>query len=339
MIWTAWRLQRSVYLFFVAVSVVLIAYAVTNGLHLEALQHQWLGAPCHGGNGFASKYQALCQTQNNHLIEARNSGSFVHLVALVPSAILAILLGANAVAGELGDKTIRVAWTQSVSRGRWFLSKVGVGLVSIASLAVPLSLTVSWWRSTTQWTSRMSTNGFTYAGWMPLAVGVFAFCLAVMVGIVLRRPGWSMAVSLAAVITLMWFMQSDVRTNLVPLRSASISFAMVTKGNVIVGQTTRTTPANAWVVFDGFVPIGSRTFLPTWSQETPWLDAVNRCPSNVVNAPTYTTCLRKLGLRDVELYVADDEYWTLQLREGGLYLAAATLLVGASLWLVRRMGS
>lgn len=36
------------------------------------------------------------------------------------------------------------------------------------------------------------------------------------------------------------------------------------------------------------------------------------------------------------MYIADSEYWTLQLREGGLYLASATLLLGASFLLVRR---
>jgi ABC-2 family transporter protein len=334
--WTAWRLQRSVYFFFVAVGVVLIAYTVTNGLHLEALEHQWQGPPCHGGNGFVSRYQSLCQTQNTHLIEARNSGFYVHLVALVPSTILAILLGANAVAGELGDKTVRLAWTQSITRGRWFLSKIGVGLISVASLAVPLSLTVSWWRSTTQWTSRMSTNGFTYSGWMPLAVGAFAFSLAVIVGIVLRRPGWSMAVSLATVITLMWFMQTDVRSNLVPLRSTTISLTTQTKGGVTMSRPTHGAPEDSWVVFSGFLPTGARNFLPTWAQETPWLEEVNRCPSTVVNGSTFTRCLRTLGLRNVELYVADDEYWTLQLREGGVYLTGAALLLGASLLLVRR---
>ncbi len=36
------------------------------------------------------------------------------------------------------------------------------------------------------------------------------------------------------------------------------------------------------------------------------------------------------------MYVADSEYWALQLREGGLYLAGAALLLGAGLPLVRR---
>lgn len=336
MIWTAWRLQRSVYLFFVAVSVILIAFTIANGLHLEALLRQWQGPPCHGGNGFAVKYQTLCQAQNTHYIDARNAGFYVHLVALVPSAILGILLGANVVAGELGDKTVRLAWTQSITRGHWFMSKVAVGLVSVASLAVPLTLTVAWWLSATQWTSRISTNGFTYSGWMPLTVGLFAFCLAVIVGIVLRRPGWSVAASLAVVITAMWFMQADVRTNLVPLHATTISLATVTKGGVTIGHPTHKAPENSWVVFNGFLPTGARDFLPTWTQEAPWLEEISRCPSTVVNGSTFTACLRKLDLHNVELYVADNEYWTLQLREGGLYLTSAALLLGASLLLVRR---
>jgi len=50
----------------------------------------------------------------------------------------------------------------------------------------------------------------------------------------------------------------------------------------------------------------------------------------------YAACLKKDGLHNVELYVADSQYWTLQMREGGLYLAGAALLLGASLLVVRR---
>ena len=36
------------------------------------------------------------------------------------------------------------------------------------------------------------------------------------------------------------------------------------------------------------------------------------------------------------MYIADSEYWTLQLREGGLYLASAALLLRSNFLLVRR---
>ena len=336
MTWVAWRLQRNVFLFFVVMGLILIAYAIVSGLHIEALRHQWLGQPCHGGNGFAKKYLSLCQAQNNRYLNSLSANVYVHWFAVLPTAVLGLLLGANVVAGEFDRNTARVAWTQSVTRGRWFASKVAVALGSLVVLAIPLSVTVTWFLRISNWTPRISTNGFTYGGWLPLAVGVFAFTLAAILGTVLRRPGWTLATGLIALALVAWAMQNDVRAHLVPLRSTTLNISAITKGGVTVGAPTGRAPADAWLLFSGFVPTDFANAVPTSGQASPWMQAVNRCPSNVTFPTQFTACLNELGLHDVELYVADSEYWTLQLREGGLYLAGAALLLGANLLLVRR---
>lgn len=336
MTWMTWRLQRSVYLFFVAVSLLLIAYAIVSGLHIEALRHQWLGRPCHGGKGFAAKYQTLCQTQFNQLSRAMGSAVYVHWFAALPTAVLGLLLGANTVAGEIDRNTVRTAWTQSITRGRWFTTKVAVAIGSFAALAIPLCVTVSWFLRVSQWTPRLSGDGFTFTGWMPLVTGVFAFAVAAVVGTVLRRPGWTLAAGLVVMVLVPWAVQTDVRTHLVTLRSISIQWSAMTKGGKTVGQPSGWAPANAWVVFSGYVPVDYGSTPPTQGQETPWLNATFHCPANFVYPIRYMTCLSKLDLHQVELYVADDEYWTLQLREGGLYLAGAALLLSLGFVLVRR---
>ena len=337
MIWMAWRLQRNLYLFFVAVSAALIAFTIFNGLHVQAVAHQWMGNPCHGGNGFAAKYQSFCQGLNNEYIHSITTGQFLHWMALLPMELLGLVLGANLVASEIDRNTVRTAWTQSITRNRWFVSKVTVGLASLVLLAGPLCVTASWWIGASRYTSRLSTNGFTYAGWMPLAIGIFAFAVATIIGTVMRRPGWSVAAALVVMTVVMWAMQADVRTAIVPLRSTTLQMAPLTKGDVTVGVPTSQAPQSAWVVFNGFVPVNWSGGLPTWGQEAPWLHEVNRCPMYFVTNPNaYATCLRKLDLRNVEMYVADNEYWTLQLREGGLYLGGAALFLGGSLLLVRR---
>jgi len=332
----AWRLQRSVYLFFVAVSLLLIAYAVVNGLHIEALRHQWLGQPCHGGNGFARKYLSLCQARINQYLNALGSPVYVHWFAVLPSAVLGLLLGANVVAGEVDRHTARAAWTQSITRGRWFTIKVAVALGSLVVLAIPLGVTVTWFLRASEWTPRISTNGFTYGGWMPLAVGVFAFTVATIVGTILRRPGWALATGLIVTALVAWAMQNEVRAHLVPLQSVTIQWSAITKGDKTVGTSSDPAPANAWVLFNGYVPVAYGNTLPTSGQATSWMYAINRCPANFAYPTRYATCLKKLGLHEVELYVADNQYWELQLREGGLYFAGTALLLGASLLLVGR---
>ena len=66
------------------------------------------------------------------------------LVLFVP-AVLGVFLGAPLVARELETGTHRLAWTQSVSRTRWLAVKVAViGLVGMAVTGL-VSVFVTWW--------------------------------------------------------------------------------------------------------------------------------------------------------------------------------------------------
>jgi ABC-type transport system involved in multi-copper enzyme maturation permease subunit len=336
MTWVAWRLQRVLFGVAAAVGVVLIIYSVYSAKRIEFLRHQWLASPCLGGNGFAARYQSLCQLRFERYAGALNPGAYVHWFAVVPAAILGLLLGASVVASEFDLKTVRVAWTQSISRGRWFVTKVAMAIGLLVVLALPLCVVVSWWLHTSQWAPRLSTNAFTFAGWLPLTLGVFAFATTTLIGVVVRRVGWSVGAGVVVVAIVAFTMQSDVRANLVALHSSTISVTTVTKGTVSVGKPSGQAPADAWIVFDGFVPVRHGDSLVTWTQEQPWIEAVNRCPSNATSPNAYDTCLTRLGLHQVELYVPDSQYWTLQLREGGLYLVSAALVLGASFLLVRR---
>lgn len=315
----------------------IVASTITNGLHIEAARHLWLANPCKGGKGFASKYHIVCQAQYFQYQSSLNSGQLLRWMAVLPTALLGLLLGVNLVAREMDRNYVRLAWTQSVSRTHWFISKTAVGLTSLTLFAVPLCVTESWWFSASRITPRLSTNGFTYAGWMPLAIGVFAFATATFIGTILRRPGWTIAAALAVMVVVTFSMQAEVRTNLVPLRSTTLEMTTLTKGGVSLGEPTNMAPANAWVVFSGYVPIHWGNAIPSEGQETQWRNATFRCPANFAHASAYTRCLKRLDLRDINLYVSNNEYWTLQLREGALYLSGAALLFGVSLLLVRRI--
>lgn len=335
MTWTSWRLQRSVHVFFVALSLVLIVYIVADGLHIETLHHQWLDRPCHGGNGFAAKFQTFCQSRFYEYSNALGSGVYVHWIALISTTVLGLLLGANAVAGEIDHGTARTAWTQSVTRARWYGTKNVVGIGLLVVLAVPLCISASWWLQSTQWTPRVSTMGFDYAGWMPLATGIFAFAVTTTIGVVLRRPGWTIAAGLVVMVLVAWTMQWEVRAHLVPLKSTTIVLSPVTKGSVTVGAPTGQAPANSWVIFRGYEPRTYGLTVPSQVEENRWDNVINDCTLGSTDPNVYVSCLQKLDIRDVELYVADNQYWTLQLREGGLYLAGSALLLGLGLILVR----
>ncbi len=105
-------------------------------------------------------------------------------------------------ARELETGTFRLAWTQSVSRLRWLLVKLG--LVGLASAVVGglLSLMVSWWFSPIDKVSanRFSPAAFGMHGFVPAGYALFAFALGATTGLLFRRTLPAMAVTLVGFI-------------------------------------------------------------------------------------------------------------------------------------------
>lgn len=337
MTWMAWRLQRSIFLLFTTIAVISIGLLVANGLHTQSLLQQWNGPPCHGGDGFAAKYQTYCPNLFHQYAQSTTFDRYYVMAGTGLLGVFGLLLGIHFVAKEVDHKTARVAWTQSVTRTQWFRSKLVVSLASLAVLGAPLCLTESWWITASHYGGdRVIPTTFVYGGWLPFSVGVFAFAMATISGTVFRHAGAAGALSLVAVVAILWTMQGEVSSALVPLHSTTVGVKVLTKGDVTSDMPTHLAPATSWIVFSGYVPLHWGDTLPTWGQETPWLESVNRCPTNAAGSGAVATCARKLGLHNVELYVSNNEYWTLQLREGGIYLASAALLLGSSVALLRR---
>jgi len=335
--WMAWRLQRSVFLLFVVMAVVLIGFVIANGLHTESLLHQWNSATCYGTrHGYITKSQVQCGTIFHQFAQSTTYDRYFAMAGGLLCGVLGLLLGVNLVASEIDRKTVRTAWTQSITRTRWLSSKIIVSLGSLLAVGLPLCFTHTWWIGAVNYGSRVAPNAFAYDGWMPLMIGVFAFALTTVIGVLLRRPGWTIAAALIAMVLVMWTMQGEVRANLVPLRTAVVGTTIVTKGDFTGAIPTHVAPKNSWIVFQGYEPLNSGNALLTRGEETRWGNEMNRCETGPISQSQVPACQHKLGLRDVQLYVANNEFWTLQLREGAIYLAGAAFLFELSLLLVRR---
>lgn len=336
MTWMSWRLQRSVVGFFAVVIAVVLALTLANGLHTVSLLHQWKGAPCHGGDGYNVKYQIYCPALFNQYMHSRSADQLYALMAVVPLTLLGILLGANLVAAEMEGATVRVAWTQSITRRRWFATKTAAALAALAAVGLPVCLTYSWWIATVDFAPRITTSAFAYDGWMPLVSAVFAFALAAALGVLLRRPGRTIAAALLVMVLVTWAVQNEVRPHLVAHHWSSGVATVVKKGDFTGMNLSFSTPPNSWILFQGYVPRHWGTSVPTLADEARWNDGLARCMTHQPNANDFTTCVQRLGLRNAQVYVADSEFWALQMREGAVYLAAAALLLGGALALVRR---
>lgn len=153
-------------------------------------------------------------------------------------AILGVLVGAPLVAREIEQRTQLVAWTQSVSRNRWYMTKIisiGAGLTVVAVIA----------GFANDWLQRPLTDGgLTSSHWpwffsidlAPSGEILLAFTLAVALGAWRRRTLPAIGSALVAFIVLLGASAVAVRT-LTPTRHAT-------------GQR-RSIPRDAWQVGQG----------------------------------------------------------------------------------------
>jgi len=181
MIWLTWRQFRVQTLVAAgALALLALAFAVT-GPQLVHLYDTTV-ATC--------RAQHDCQIAMNALGSKDNLlQDLARLVMLVVPALIGIFWGAPLIARELEAGTQRLAWTQSVTRGRWVAVKLGlVGLASMATAGL-LSLMVTWWSSPFDriGAGRLDPAIFGERGIAPVGYAAFAFALGVTAGMLIRR--------------------------------------------------------------------------------------------------------------------------------------------------------
>jgi ABC-type transport system involved in multi-copper enzyme maturation permease subunit len=206
MIWLAWRQLRSQLLVVIGVLVVLGVLLALNGSHLVHLYDTTV-ATCAQHNDCPSVTQNFeSQAKWNHALDA--------LVLVVP-ALIGIFWGAPLVARELETRTNRLAWTQSITRSRWFavkLAVVGVASVVTASL---VSLMVTWWASPYDRLQDAPYAVFDQRDIAPVAYALFAFALGVALGVLIRRTLPAMAATLVAFVAVRFVVSQWIRPRLI----------------------------------------------------------------------------------------------------------------------------
>lgn len=279
------------------------------------------------------------------------------LVIVVPG-IMGIFWGAPLVAREVESGTYRLAWTQSVSRTRWLLTKVAV--VGAASMCVAglLSLIVTWWASPLDRADMSIYGTFDERALVPIGYAAFAFALGVTAGVVIRRVLPAMATTLVVFVAARLAFTNLVRPHLVSptVRDLALNPATTGYGSYNAGPSNLIANppnvANIWVYSANIVDKSGQPISPQYvAQACPRL---NLGPPSGVQitgsghgiraiAPqgaqqVLQTCLAKVGTTYhlVMTYQPTDHYWAFQWGELAAYLAAALILVGCSAWWIRK---
>jgi hypothetical protein len=287
------------------------------------------------------------------------------------AGMLGAFWGAPLIAGELSAGTHRLAWTQSVTRTRWLLSKLLVAGVAILAAIGLLSLMVTLWAHPIDEVNlnRFTPGVFAARGIVPLGYAAFALALGASAGVLFRRVVPAIAVTLAIFAAVQFAIPAWVRPHLAtPTRAAerltpaSLGFLGATPTGRLEVAASPSEISDAWVLspaqhcFDAtackiITPSGrSAAGLPAKTcgqalapRRSPSTPRARSSESSLTGRPGPTdrqmrscdTYLTSLHLRQVVTYQPASRYWAFQAEETAIYLALALVLSGVCAWWVR----
>jgi ABC-type transport system involved in multi-copper enzyme maturation permease subunit len=334
MIWVAWRRHRLMLLILAALLVALSVWMALVAHSYDVASNLQRTNRCSNpyGNNNSACFGYLAQAQ------------IIIVVLLALPCLIGLVIGAPLVAGELHSHTNRLAWTQSISRTRWFVTKWLLGVVGLIALSSLFQLVVSRWFGHVHVASigvlsysqgfgadHIRPTLFNITGVVPIGYVLFAFSLGVALGAVIRRTPWAIAATVVAYGAAAMVMVVAVRPNLMP--QTFVAF-----------QTQITAPLSSGPAASNRAPwnLGSGyRYVPGYKvpASAPSANAAGQTCQLLADAPTptrYNRCITDHHLQDGVFYQAADHYWPLQWRESAIYFGASIILFAIGLWSVRR---
>jgi hypothetical protein len=239
-------------------------------------------------------------------------------------AVAALLLAAPFVL-DLDHGTYRLLWTQSITRRRWIVTKLALGVAASAAAAAGLAVLATWSRAPLDHLNgRMGASSYDAEAIVPIAYALFVFGVAVAIGAVWRRTVPALLVSFVVYVVGRAFMDSWLRQRLLtPVKTTWL----VTRSNG--PDLNRALVINQFVSDKHGREISSGA--PTCLRNPGGLfghTSICQAPHPRGGATAYMTAL----------YQPASRFWELQAVEFGIVAAIGALLVlFAGWWTYRRI--
>jgi len=232
--WLSWRQQRTETIVTAALLALLTVAFVPEGIHLADYFAQHHVARC-----INSQTQACGFVIGNFALSAGTVGSLFDSgwFNLIPGLIGVAL--AVPLLLELENGTLRLAWTQSITRGRWLASKLGFAVGTVLLAAGCFTLLLTWYqrplaRVYGRW------DHFDFEWFVPIGYALFALGLALAIGVVLRRSAMALVIAFGLYVAGRVFVESGLRKHfMAPLAT---TFSQSSAGPNL---------SHAWVISEG----------------------------------------------------------------------------------------
>ncbi|HEY5358648.1 MAG TPA: ABC transporter permease subunit [Streptosporangiaceae bacterium] len=344
MLWLTWRQFRAQTIVAAGGLTVLAVLLAVTGPHLASL-YASSGVPDCQAHGDCARATASFASGLHGSISEVLAFVGIAVVYGAPAGI-GLFWGAPLITRELEAGTLRLAWSQSVTRTRWLAVKLGlIGLAAMATAGL-LTLMVTWWAApiyragqqaapdTSLSLNWLDPNLFGAHGLAPVGYAAFAFALGVTAGVLIRRTLPAMAVTLAVFALVQLVMPLWVRPHLItPMRAdaalnvnGNLTTEMTGAGGqmILVGAVDR---PGAWVLSNQTVTPAGRPFTGPPPQA---------CASQTAPPQACTASLARLHLRQVVTYQPASRYWAFQWYETAIFVILALALAGFCFWRLRR---
>jgi ABC-type transport system involved in multi-copper enzyme maturation permease subunit len=263
---------------------------------------------------------------------------FVGITFLLMPMFLGMFWGAPLVARELEAGTHRLAWTQSVTRRRWILTKLAIIGGSTAAFAGLFTLGFWWWSHAqvlTGWNS-FEVGLFDLLGIVPIAYALFAVAVGVALGTLIRKTLPAVFTTLGIFVAVRIVFMAYIRRHYLPAKSISAP----------LGADLPQLASGAWRLSEHIVDTAGRIVSTSSGVVVNGVDVrylAAHCPGistkigDLASKDAMVQCFSKLGLRTVVTYHPANQFWTFQAIEAGVFLLMTGLLVALVLRRIQRL--
>lgn len=307
-----WRQHRLQLLLGLGVIASAALAALITGLPMQSAYHHHVLSTC-----LPPSSRSGCDIIIRHFESQYGGIVRIARYLVVLPALVGLFVGAPLLARELEHGTHRLAWTQSVTRRRWLLTKVLLLSLATAVGAAALSGLAMWWRHPIDAVQgHMSPSAFEIEGLVVPAYAVFALAVGVLAGALLRRTIPAMSAAVGAFIAVRLAIGKLARPHFMSALHDS------------AGGLAPSVHARDWVLRNTLVDAVGRQI--SVSREDL---AIVHAQHARIDPQEY---LLSLGWRRAVSFQPASRFWEFQAIEAALFLGLAALIVLVTVRLVQR---
>ncbi|MEV4318045.1 ABC transporter permease [Actinocrispum sp. NPDC049592] len=327
MIWVSWRRQR-------AQLITLLGLLVVGAGAIILLRSNMIGT-------IASSQLAQCVTQDLQQCPAPEAAKAFQeqwsttlslgqaLIIGIP-ALIGVFIGAPLFARELEQGTHVLAFTQSVSRTRWMVSKLVIALVPALIVLIVLQSLVSWWLSAAGTLGPRKNGSFSALNFgiehaSPVGYALFAFALGTFLGVVSRRTLVAMTAGLGAFIVAR-FALSGLVNRLIGAERLEVT----------ADRQVRVHENGSLVLDEGWLDAAGRPVAD--DKASALVQACKSAPGGTPNTQEgFLACLPQHGLaKRYASFIPESQAWQVHLADAAIFGGLAVLLLAGTAWVLRR---